>query len=540
MCKSTICDTNQLPLGRPDFSNIRKNGKIYVDKTKLISKIAEQDTPIFFSRPRRFGKSLLINTLKSLFEKGLEDFHGLEIEKTWKDTTYKVVNFDFSKLINDKVQDINYKLSKKIIQQFSIDNNLKFSDKDLQYPDLILDEIAQRLSDYSIVLLIDEYDAPLTHNLDKPDELKDITNILDSFYATIKQYTEKFRFIFITGITRVSHVSIFSSFNNLKDLSLRDEFNSLLGFTQDDLIQYFDAYIDNAACILKMSKDDVYRRIQNYYDGFQFSFEAQQTLYNPWSILNFFDSPHLGFNNYWFESGGISSLIIKYIKISEEFNLLNYDNRDIYVDKNELSDRYEITDIPHEILLFQAGYFTIKKVSTNTARLIFPNTEVEDSFLRLFLKSNNIKPKNKVKIKIDELYKKIDQRDIPSIVNVFNEILNDCVSILSTIFQDERSTRDIIYAALPQEISLQKIKERETAKGYSDLELLTQKTHMVIEFKRTKADRDAKASLREAIKQIKSKNYGIGAFQNLELFRVAMVISTEKKSILPHYCVEVI
>ena len=95
MCKSTICDTNQLPFGRPDFSYIRKNGKIYVDKTKLISKIAEQDTPIFFSRPRRFGKSLLINTLKSLFEKGLEDFHGLEIEKTWKDTTYKVVNFDF-------------------------------------------------------------------------------------------------------------------------------------------------------------------------------------------------------------------------------------------------------------------------------------------------------------------------------------------------------------------------------------------------------------------------------------------------------------
>lgn len=538
---SIKCDIRRLPLGRSGFSNLRKLGKIYVDKTKLIYKIAEQDTPIFFSRPRRFGKSLLINTLHSLFENGIQDFTGLALEKMWNDRKYKVANFDFSRIINDNINDVNYKLSKKIIEQFSDkDDKLKFSDQDLQYPDLVLDKIAQKLSDYSTVLLIDEYDAPLTHNLDNPNILHDLLTILNSFYATIKQYTDKFRFIFITGVTKASHVSIFSAFNNLKDLSLDEEFNSLLGFTSDDLVQYFDDYIDNAGHILKISKDEVYSRIQKYYDGFQFSFEANQTMYNPWSILSFIDNPKQGFKNYWFESGGISSIVMKYIKITDEFNLLDYNDREIYVDKNDLSYRYEITNIPREILLFQAGYFTIKKISRNTARLVFPNAEVEDSILRLFMKSNKIKQDSNLKIKIDELSEYIDQKDIKSIVYIFNSILNDCVSILSKIFNDERSVRDIIYAALPQEINLQKIKERETVRGYSDLELLTRKTHMVIEFKRTTSDNDAEIALEEGIKQLKRKNYGIGAFPKLELFRVAMVISSEKKILLQDFCKVVI
>ncbi|MBQ7607783.1 MAG: PD-(D/E)XK nuclease domain-containing protein [Desulfovibrionaceae bacterium] len=231
---------------------------------------------------------------------------------------------------------------------------------------------------------------------------------------------------------------------------------------------------------------------------------------------------------------------MQYLKINNKFDLLDYNNISLYTDKEELSDRYEITKIPQKILLYQAGYFTIKKITNNTALLTPANAEIEDSLLRLYLTSNNLKPKYEVKLKIDEIYKNIDEKDLLPIINIFNGILNDCVSSLSKIFQDERSVRDIIYATLPQELSLQKIKERESAKGFSDLELLTRKTHMVIEFKRTTPNRDAQTSLNEAIEQIKNKDYGKGAFQNLKLYRVAMVISTEKKSILPNFCKEII
>lgn len=168
----------------------------------------------------------------------------------------------------------------------------------------------------------------------------------------------------------------------------------------------------------------------------------------------------------------------------------------------------------------------------NCARLVLPNTEVEDSLLRLYLAENHLKPKNNLKLEINALDNYIDSKDIKIIIKIFNDILNDCVSILDKIFQDERSVRDLIYAALTKDINLQKFKERERVNEYSDLELVTRKTHMVIEFKRATPDRDAKASLQAALCQLQEKNYGVGAFQDHMLYRVAMVIHTEEKKIL--------
>ena len=529
----------RLPYGNPEFSDIREQNMIYVDKTRLIAEIALQKVPIFISRPRRFGKSLLINTLSSLFKDGLKYFHGLEIEKIWKDKTYQVVHLDFSGIADKNPLEFKRDLNETIIAAFRMNGIIKISDElGLRSPDRILNEIAINLSNNSTVFLIDEYDAPLTHHINKSDELDEIISILNNFYATVKQYTGKFRFIFITGVTRASHVSIFSAFNNLKDLSLKKEFNSLLGFTQENLIYYFNEYIENAANILGMNKSDIYRRMEQYYDGYQFSIDSEETLYNPWSIISFLDSPQAGFYNYWFESGGNTSLIFNYIKNSK-FNLFNY-NTEIYRTDKELSNQYKITNIPPDILLFQTGYFTLRKKSSTIARLDFPNTEVEDSILNLYLAANNLRPEIDCSLEIEELSENIDKKDITKIINTFNAILNDCVSLLGTVFNDERSVRDIIYAALPQNINCQKIKERQTVKGFSDLEIITRKTHMVIEFKRTKRGRNALASLQEAIDQLQSKNYGIGAFTDRVLYRVAMVLSTDKKAILHDFSKEVL
>ena len=315
--------------------------------------------------------------------------------------------------------------------------------------------------------------------------------------------------------------------------------NSLLGFTQDDLVHYFDPYVENAMQILHMSKDDIYARLEQYYDGYQFTLDAQETLYNPWSIINFLYKQNEGFCNYWFKSSGSSTIIMQYLKGSKFFQSFSYVDNEIYISKDELSDRHEIYNIPRELLLYQTGYLTIRKITDDLARLVFPNTEVEDSILKLSLLANNLRPDRKYSAEINKLIAYIDQRNLKEIVNLFNNILNDCVSILSNIFHDERSVRDIIYAALPQKMKLQKIKERETCKGRSDLELLTCKTHMIIEFKRTQSNRGKLASLEEAKAQIKSKQYGQRPFQTYALYCVAMVISSEEKKILYDFCQEI-
>ena len=534
-------DINKLSLGRADFSDIRNSGKIYVDKTSLIAKMAEYDAPIFFSRPRRFGKSLLVNTLHNLFENGLNDFHGLSLEKTWDDSTYKVVHIDFSYYADSESRELSDSLSRTLIRSFDKNSNdaIFYASKSILPPNEVLQIICETLKNRSVVLLIDEYDSPLTHHIDDPYELKRITSILNNFYSVIKSYTSKFRFIFITGVTRVSHLSIFSAFNNLVDKSFDDDFNTLLGFTDTDIRKSFDDYVENAANILHLSKKYTYERIKQYYDGFSFTLNGEETLYNPWSILNFFYYPNMGFKNYWFRSGGTSSIIMQYLKISDSFDFFNYDDRNILIDEDELTNNYEITNIPRSILLLQAGYFTLRNEHDGTVRLILPNGEVEECLFRLYLKSNNLDPHFELRQKLRILENNIDNRNLKTIVNIFNDILNECVSILSNIFTDERSIRDVIYAALIKIPSLQKVKERETLKGRSDLELITKKTHMVIEFKRTNAFRNAENSLKDAIEQLKEKKYGIEFFENHHLYRVAMVVSTEKKAILLDFCKEI-
>ena len=540
MYSNEIYDNRRLPYGLADFSNIREKNKIYVDKTELIYKIASHDVPIFFSRPRRFGKSLLINTLSCLFEKGLEYFHGLEIEKKWNDTTYKVVHIDFSEIANCTEQEFKYLLSTTIINEFNIDYRIQENSQKFQYPNIIFSEIIKRYNNSSLVLLIDEYDSPLVHHIHEPDTLKAIMNTLNNFYATVKRYTDKFRFIFITGVTRSSHVSIFSAFNNLLDLSFRDEFNSLLGFTKEDIKQYFDQYIENASRVLNVKNNDIYKNLEHYYDGFQFTLSAKETVYNPWSVISFFYNPNGGFSNYWFESGGTPSIIMSYLKINDTFDFLDYNKRDVFIEFNKILRKYEITDIPIHILLFQAGYLTIRDEHDGTVHLVLPNTEVEESLMMLYLENNNLTPSRELKQIMKNICNDIDTRNLKSIVNIFNSILNECVSSLSNIFNDERSIRDIIYAALIQIPSLQKIKERETLKGKSDLELITKKTCMIIEFKRTYPQRDPKDSLKQAVNQIKENRYGEIFSQTHSIYRVGMVVSSDKKMILYDFCSEVI
>ena len=380
------CDILRLSLGSPSFSNIRDKDKIYVDKTNLIYSMAIHDTPMFISRPRKFGKTFLLDTIHTLFSNGIECFRGLAIENLWHDKTYPVVRLDFSGFASKSGKAFESALNRRIISEFCIrDQYLHFniSDNDL-VPSELLHTILKKLPDDNIVLLIDEYDAPLIYHLDKLDEIDNILKILSDFYSVIKEYTQKFRFIFITGVTRASYMSIFSAFNNLIDLTLVQEYNDLLGFTHNELIKFFDPYVKNAANILNISKEDVYTRIKSYYNGFTFSPKSTETVYNPWSILHFLHNPVDGFQNYWFQSAGVSTLISKYLKVNNSFDYINnYKYRDIDVAELKFSNQYDIKNIPTKILLYQAGYLTL---STNGDSLVLipPNREIEESSLRFY------------------------------------------------------------------------------------------------------------------------------------------------------------
>ena len=544
-------DIRRLPLGNPIFSLLRIEDSVYVDKTDLIYSIAMNSTPMFISRPRRFGKSLLINTLQSLFSKGLEDFRGLAIEKLWHDKTYQVIHIDFSELGSKSPQEFIRIFDLMLIRDFGVNGLISELDSKGDYlpPSFLFEKIISDLPDRSIVLLIDEYDSPLTHHLNNYDELDDISKILCDFYAVVKRYSGKFRFVFITGVISASHMSIFSSFNNFIDLTLLPQYNNLFGFTHDELVKFFDPYVQNAANALAISKDDVYDEIKSHYDGFTFSPESTETVYNPWDILNFLYHPSHGFKNYWFQSASVSPLN-NYLKANKSFDYINYEWRKSPVGNVELSRHYDIKNIPTKILLYQSGYLTLRaRDDGKGAVLVPPNHEIEYSTLWFYLVTNNIAPDSEIALKIAKISDDIDSRNLPAIVELFNDILAHTVRPNSKMFYDERSVRDIIFATLTLDDSLIKFKEQQTSPGFSDLQLITDSTHMVIEFKRTypkdpkyphKHQRSAKASLKEAIRQIKTHQYGKRPFQTRSPYYVAMVISTEEKRILPEYCQEVL
>uniref|UniRef100_UPI0025E395F0 AAA family ATPase n=1 Tax=uncultured Succinatimonas sp. TaxID=1262973 RepID=UPI0025E395F0 len=289
-----MIDITKLPLSVTSFSDFVAKSKIYVDKTDLIANLARFDAPIFLSRPRRFGKSTLVSTFQELFSNGLEKFKDLKIgtEGLWNDKTYKVIHLDLS-LIKENTQK---SFEEALLTQLKIaceatNENLK---PVLYSAATYLQLFLKHNTDNQYVLLIDEYDAPLTAAMADKEEFEKRRSVLSEFFLTVKFYSSKFRFIFITGVTRYSNTSIFSAFNNIKDISFNPTYGAIVGYTQEELEHYFGDYIKNAAVALnEKEKTDKYtyeiilNELKNNYDGYSFDEECEHHVYNPWSILNF-------------------------------------------------------------------------------------------------------------------------------------------------------------------------------------------------------------------------------------------------------------
>ena len=532
-----MVDSTKLPKAKNSFEDIRKKNQIYIDHTDLIYEFAYLDGANFLSRPRRFGKSLLVSTLESLFSHGTEFFKGLKLEKLWNERengrTYKVIHIDFSSLSFEDKNELNNQIVYVLADTAKRDGVIFPDDYKERSAGLNLKTLVDAApSEY--VLLIDEYDYPLTHSLGNKVLFESYLQYLQGFFGAIKAVTGDMRFIFITGVGRFAKTSVFSQLNNLRDLGLEAKFAPLLGYTEADMHQYFDEYVENAANILKLSKEECYAQIKAHYDGYRFHVNNETLLHNPWSVLNFLSAPENGFKNFWYETGGAyPTLISKYIKSIQNTPLETL--KKVRISQDDLDLFYDYFDTPTVSLLYQTGYLSLRPeyvedLAITRYFLCPPNLEVKSSLSKLYLKKVRQTP-----ITEDDedtasaLVSDFNNQSYENLIKHFNVILNSFGYDNKVAFTDERNCRDFIDLAMTV-AGINSRKEVISSIGSADLVVEMPGKRYVFEFKLARTKGSENLLLDEALEQSCDKRYG-EILPIKELIRIGVVISAKDKAV---------
>ena len=516
---------SKLPLGKTAFENFKKLGFVYVDKTDLIAKLAQDPQPTFLSRPRRFGKSTLIDTLEVLFSKGKEAFKGYKLYDIWESTdTYPVIHLDFSAIqVNDyqTVVDTLIKAMSEQFKKYGFDTSDVATDK---YPATYFNTVLERYNG-NVVILIDEYDNLLIRAKNISDDLyKKVLELYNDLFNIIKlQSGKKSLFTFVTGILKLSQTSIFSGSNSFQDVSFNSEYSTLLGYTQEEIHEYFDEYIENFANVNSITKEEVYLKLKENYNGYSFDAEAKTSVYNPWSILNCLKNPTRKFDKYWIETGSPESLLKK--RYVREMNSHKLDERlkpliefseksQIFVNEKDLTSKTSIDDISDISLLYQAGFLTIKGKNDFDQLLIdYPNLEVKSCFAQIlfekFFKSNQATSNLSNDIGNKAYIEKIlCNGDVNAISTLFSNILRVIgYDARHELFLKETLVTNLINCVLEVQ-AIQTYREKQNISGRSDLEVIIGKEKFVFEFKLADNSNEIEAKKQEAFAQIKKHHYG--------------------------------
>lgn len=369
----------KFPVGVQDFPLMRREGFVYIDKTEWIYHMMTNGVAYFLARPRRFGKSLLVSTLESLFKGERELFNGLWIDGSdypWRE--YPVIRLDLSKAVSSTPEALSTSLQ-ELLQENA--NKYEISGFQRPYPSFSLSALVIELAKKKgpVVILIDEYDKPLIHQLANMELVAQNREILSEFYTTIKALSQYLHRIFITGVSKFSKVSLFSGMNNLIDISLKSEYATLLGLTENEIGCYFQDTLDLIAQKRQEPLEKIREKMKFWYNGYSFSRHKKgERVYNPLSVMEFLQSGE--FDNYWFTTA-TPTFAVKLIKKNNYF-IPNLEKGIIVGKEIEASHESDIIDLP--TLLFQTGYLTIDSYDKNswTYFLKFPNEEVRRSFFR--------------------------------------------------------------------------------------------------------------------------------------------------------------
>ena len=496
------------------FEDMIEGGYLYIDKTLYLHRIVSEHKGLYFmSRPRRFGKSLLISTLKAIFQGKKELFKGLYISSTdydWKE--YPVIHLDMGSTVAESATELKCKLT-EVVNDNARMNGIELT---LQSCDSRFKELINSLYDRDgkIAILVDEYDKPLLNHLGKAG-VSEIQSVLKSFYSVIKTTESRQRFAFITGVSKFSKVSIFSDLNNLNDLTMSAPEATMLGYTQKELEDNFCEYIDGLTKELGDSREMCLAKLKEWYNGYRFHWRAE-TVYNPVSVMKCFQSNE--FNNYWFETGTPTFLVDMFRRKPIDLTGLKMYPEDFSV--------YEPSELDLLPILFQTGYLTIKTAVDSGMgieyELAYPNREVSSSFSRAMLKGLS-------RVGLDDF--------TPTARNMYEALLD---GNMDKFFGNVR----ILFSQVPYDITLKHEKyyqsliffmlkmmglgvEAEVRNhiGRSDCIVTTPENIYIFEFK-------LNGTAEEALKQIEEKQYALPyTNDSRRVFKVGVEFGKESRNI---------
>ena len=480
-----------LPLGVQTFLKIRSNDYVYVDKTEHIYRLAVNGGVYFLSRPRRFGKSLTVSTLRELFEGNRLLFKDLWIEDKWDwSQTNPVIHLSFS-LMGYQGLGLARAIDKEL-SEIAASHNIAFSENDykIQFKELI-NGLYQKYG--KVVILIDEYDKPIIDYLEKGElpQAKINQKIMKNFYSVLKNTGDDVRFLFITGISKFSKISLFSDLNNLTDLMLEPDYAAIVGYTQEELLFYFGDYLDATAQKLKISREELLEHIKVWYNGF--SWDGQTKVYNPFGTLRFLSQKQ--FMSHWFITG-MPSFLMRLMKNRIQFNVEN-----TRINSLEL-EKYDIDNLDIIPLLFQTGYLTVKSLDPMTGSMVldYPNKEVREGMYQFMIdgiatdRKGDVNASNSLEI----LLKAFAEADLDTVKATINALL---AGLPSEAY--DKKSEGLYHGLLHFIFKLLGIyikSEVHSSRGRADSVVETATHIYIFEFKFNK-------TAAEAMQQIKTKKY---------------------------------
>ena len=511
---------------------------IYVDKTEYIPKLVKLKR-VFISRPRRFGKSLTLDTIATLFETGVEPyFKGTWIYDKWTEPTYPVLRLNFLNFDKNSIEKFNNKLNSKITEFAELNHVTTFKEKEEAEDsiDHLLEQL--RLENRQIVILIDEYDCQMTANINNETLYKQFQEKIKSFYATIKNKWP-IKFLGITGVTRLKDVEIFSIGSDIRDITNASAYSQMIGFTRDEIKKYYIDYLKLAAsCENNCSVDKVTdtqiesmldMMAQNY-DGYCFDEFYKMKVFSTWSVNSFFQSiienKFIDFGEYWYDNGGLPLILVNYLK-THELNIFEYLDKDKFlkVSSDDFKNPTALTTINQNVLMCQTGYLTLRSNLKYSEMLLgIPNGEIYKALTSLLAAKFF---EGKIKVFNEKGINIIEEGSVEDIVSLLNTIVNS-VPYDNYPISSEAMVQSLIQAYL-RGAGFDVQTEVHEAKGRADLIVNTDNRRIVIEFKYAQNETEAKAKLSEAVAQIKTRDYGNIVPRKDELLRIAAVFNADPK-----------
>lgn len=504
------------PIGVQDFEKIRKNGYLYVDKTSLLYQLVKTGSYYFLSRPRRFGKSLLISTLEAYFRGKKDLFKGLAIEKLEKDwEEHPVLHLDLNTGLYGSAERLLYVLEDALHRW----ENLYGTSVSEKTPELRFMGVIRRAYEqtgHRVVILVDEYDKPLLQAIGNPELQDAYRSILKAFYGALKTMDGSIKFALLTGVTKFGKVSVFSDLNNLDDISMDDRYVEICGITEREIHAYMEEDVRNLALARGLTYEETSSILKERYDGYHFT-EDSVGLYNPFSLLNTFAKKKFG--DYWFETGTPSYLV----------ELLKRTHYDLYAMAHTETDAGVLNSIDAASynpipVIYQSGYLTIKGYDPEFRlyKLGFPNQEVEEGFVRYLLPYYTSLNAGDSMFEIQRFVKSVRQGDPDAFLERLRGFFADTPYEL--VRDLELHYQNVLFIVFKL-VGFYVRAEYHTSNGRVDLVLQTDRYIYVMEFK-------LDGSAEEALRQIEEKGYARPfASDNRKLFKIGVNFSSSTRTI---------